>query len=151
MPGDTDEPAQCSICAEDYEESGPRAPLLFACCKGGECCSACLQKHVTIGNARCIICSKRPTRHYIKDCERGTPANYLMHLQKKAVDEQLAEPMRRTCVCMCMHGYACVLPVSLLSSCKLTHAPLFCIHTHAQVRWRWETAPCETSMSAHAR
>jgi hypothetical protein len=86
---------QCTICAEDYDDC-ERTPLLFACCKGGECCRECLVNHISIGSAKCIICSKRPTRHFIRECENTTPTNFLDILIKKSKTDLESEPIRRT-------------------------------------------------------
>ena len=87
--------ASCPICYESYTSTGQHQPLLLACCKGGSCCRACIITHVEKGASRCIICPKRPTRHFVQNCEDATPDNYIHTLQNAWLRECNEEPVRR--------------------------------------------------------
>ena len=48
------------------------------------------------GGSRCIICPRRPTRHFVKQCESITPSGYLRTLNLEHVEGATNEPIRRT-------------------------------------------------------
>lgn len=55
-----------------------------------------LVQHIEKGASRCIICPRRPTRHYLKQCEDVTPHGYLRTLTQEQVEGVTNEPIRRT-------------------------------------------------------
>ena len=48
------------------------------------------------GGSRCIICPRRPTRHFVKQCEGVTPRDHLHTLTLEQVEGVTNEPIRRT-------------------------------------------------------
>ena len=83
----------CQICFEDYD-ADTRPPLLLACCRGGHLCRECLVSHLEKGNARCIVCPKRPTRLFVNQCIETTPSDFLAQLHSASAngDDGVVQP-----------------------------------------------------------